>query len=149
MKNYKRLSDEVLRKKLNEISYKVTRQNATEKPFSSPYNKNFADGLYVDIASGEPLFLSKDKFDSGCGWPAFSNTVDDEAVREFADNSFGIERVEVRSRYANSHLGHVFEDGPKEFGGRRFCINGAALKFIPKENLERLGYAEFLKYFKS
>ena len=147
MKNYKKPCDEELRRKLDEISYRVTQRNATEKPFSSPYNNNFQEGIYVDIVTGEPLFCSRDKFSSINGWPAFANPISDNAINEFNDYSFGMERTEVRSVIGNSHLGHVFNDGPKEFGGRRYCINGAALKFISKDNLEKEGYDEYLSFF--
>ena len=147
MKNYKKPSDEELRRKLDEISYRVTQRNATERPFSSPHTNNFKDGIYVDIVTGEPLFSSRDKFNSGCGWPSFANTISDDAVNEFTDTTYGFLRTEVRSQIGNSHLGHVFNDGPKEFGGRRYCINGAALKFISKDNLENEGYGEYLSFF--
>ncbi len=147
MKNYRRPTESELRKKLDEISYRVTQRNATERPFSSPHNNNFKDGIYVDIVTGEPLFSSRDKFNAGCGWPSFTNTISDDAVREFSDKTYGFERTEVRSQIGNSHLGHVFNDGPKEFGGRRYCINGAALKFISKDNLEKEGYEEYVSYF--
>ena len=147
MKNYKKPADCELRKKLDAISYRVTQRNATEQPFSSPYNNNFQDGIYVDIVTGEPLFSSRDKFNSGCGWPSFANTISDNAVNEFTDTTYGFMRTEVRSQIGNSHLGHVFDDGPKEFGGRRYCINGAALKFISKDNLEKEGYEEYVSYF--
>ena len=101
----------------------------------------------MDIVTGEPLFSSRDKFCSISGWPAFANPISDEAVKEFTDSSYGMERTEVRSQIGNSHLGHVFDDGPKEFGGRRYCINGAALKFISKANLQKEGYEEYISFF--
>ncbi|WBM71474.1 peptide-methionine (R)-S-oxide reductase MsrB [Buttiauxella sp. WJP83] len=133
---------------LSELQFNVTQNNATERPFTGEYDKHFEDGLYVDIVSGEPLFSSLDKFDSGCGWPAFSNPVD-ENVRNTKDLSHGMIRTEVRSVHADSHLGHVFPDGPQEKGGLRYCINSAALRFIPKANLSAEGYGEYLALFNS
>ena len=117
------------------------------KATSSPLDKHTEPGIYVDIVTGEPLFSSTDKFDSGCGWPAFSKPIDPEAVRELMDTSHGMVRSEVRSRAGDSHLGHVFEDGPKDKGGMRYCINGAALRFISVADLEREGYGAFKKLF--
>lgn len=133
-----------LRENLSDISYKVTQENATEKPFSSPLNDNFEDGIYVDIVSGEVLFSSKDKFDAGCGWPSFTRPIDDENIIEKKDKSHGMIRKEVRSKEADSHLGHVFNDGPREEGGLRYCINGASLRFIKKEDMEKEGYKDYL-----
>lgn len=133
-----------LREKLNSISYKVTQENATEKPFSSPLNNNFEEGIYVDIVSGEVLFSSKDKFDAGCGWPSFAKPIEDENIVEKKDLSHGMIRTEVRSKGADSHLGHVFNDGPKDKGGLRYCINGASLRFIKKEDMEKEGYGDYL-----
>ncbi|HPP31436.1 MAG TPA: peptide-methionine (R)-S-oxide reductase MsrB [Soehngenia sp.] len=133
-----------LRENLSDISYKVTQENATEKPFSSPLNDNFEDGIYVDIVSGEVLFSSKDKFDAGCGWPSFTRPIDDENIIEKKDKSHGMIRTEVRSKEADSHLGHVFNDGPREEGGLRYCINGASLRFIKKEDMEKEGYKDYL-----
>lgn len=132
--------------KLNEIQFNVTQKNATERPFTGVYDDNFEEGLYVDIVSGEPLFTSLDKFDSGCGWPAFSRPVDDN-VRNISDKSHGMIRTEVRSRHGDSHLGHVFPDGPQEAGGLRYCINSASLRFIPKAALVAEGYSEYLPLF--
>jgi len=132
--------------KLNEIQFNVTQNNATERPFTGVYDDNFEEGLYVDIVSGEPLFTSLDKFDSGCGWPAFSRPVDDN-VRNLSDKSHGMIRTEVRSRHGDSHLGHVFPDGPQETGGLRYCINSASLRFIPKAALVAEGYSEYLPLF--
>jgi len=132
--------------KLNEIQFNVTQKNATERPFTGVYDDNFEEGLYVDIVSGEPLFTSLDKFDSGCGWPAFSRPVDDN-VRNLSDKSHGMIRTEVRSRHGDSHLGHVFPDGPQEAGGLRYCINSASLRFIPKAALVAEGYSEYLPLF--
>lgn len=133
-----------LREKLNTISYKVTQENATEKPFSSPLNNNFEEGIYVDIVSGEVLFSSKDKFDAGCGWPSFAKPIEEDNIVEKKDLSHGMIRTEVRSKGADSHLGHVFNDGPKDKGGLRYCINGASLRFIKKEDMEKEGYGDYL-----
>jgi methionine-R-sulfoxide reductase len=133
-----------LREKLNTISYKVTQENATEKPFSSPLNNNFEEGIYVDIVSGEVLFSSKDKFDAGCGWPSFAKPIEDDNIVEKKDLSHGMIRTEVRSKGADSHLGHVFNDGPRDKGGLRYCINGASLRFIKKEDMEKEGYGDYL-----
>lgn len=147
MKEYKKLSKEELKEKLNPMEYKVTQENGTEPPFKNEYFNHFEEGIYVDVTSGRPLFTSKDKFDSGCGWPAFSKPIEQEVVKENMDTTFGMKRVEVRSNKEDSHLGHVFEDGPKSLGGLRYCINSAALKFIPKEDMEELGYGEYLSIF--
>ncbi len=136
-----------LKKRLSKIEYEVTQNNATESPFSSELNDNYEKGLYVDIVSGEPLFLSNDKFNSGCGWPSFSNPINKDSIQYITDTSHNMVRVEVRSKDANSHLGHVFEDGPIDQGGLRYCINGASLRFIPLDKLEEEGYKEYIKYF--
>ncbi len=132
---------------LTPMQYHVTQQNGTEPPFDNQYNANHRQGIYVDIVSGEPLFTSLDKFDSGCGWPSFSKPINQQQIIEKEDNSHGMNRIEVRSSEADSHLGHVFTDGPAALGGLRYCINSAALKFIPKEELEAKGYSEYLKLF--
>lgn len=147
MDSFIKPSKEELLKELTILQYKVTQESATEPPFKNEYYDHHSEGLYVDIVSGEPLFSSKDKFDSGCGWPSFSVPIKKENIKEKADFSHNMHRVEVRSKYADSHLGHVFTDGPKEKGALRYCINSAALKFIPVEELEREGYGEFLKLF--
>jgi len=121
----------------------VTQHSGTERPFTGEYDEHFERGLYVDIVSGEPLFSSRDKFNSGCGWPAFAKTVD-ENVNEISDRSHGMVRTEVRSVHADSHLGHVFEDGPRELGGLRYCINSASLRFIPESQMEAEGYGAYL-----
>lgn len=136
-----------LKDKLSDISYKVTQENATEMPFTSPYDNFYEDGIYVDIVSGEVLFSSLDKYDAGCGWPSFTKTLDDKNITEKADLSHGMIRTEVRSKNADSHLGHVFPDGPKDKGGLRYCINGASLRFIPKDKMEEEGYGQYLDIF--
>lgn len=128
---------------LDDLSFNVTQKKATESPFSHPYDKEDRDGIYVDIVTGTVLFSSKDKFDSGCGWPSFSKTINDSLIDLEEDHSFGMSRIEVMSKDGN-HLGHVFSDGPKEKGGLRYCINGASLKFIPKEDMEAEGYGDYL-----
>lgn len=136
-----------LKDKLSDISYKVTQENATEIPFTSPYDNFYEDGIYVDIVSGEVLFSSLDKYDAGCGWPSFTKTLDDKNITEKTDLSHGMIRTEVRSKNADSHLGHVFPDGPKDKGGLRYCINGASLRFIPKDKMEEEGYEQYLDIF--
>lgn len=144
MKNNDKAS---LKNKLTEIQYKVTQENATEPPFLNEYHDKFDEGIYVDIVSLEPLFISDDKFDSGCGWPAFSKPINRKLIKEKIDRSHGMVRTEVRSDSSDSHLGHVFCDGPEELGGLRYCINSAALKFIPKEKMKEEGYEEYLALF--
>lgn len=129
---------------LSPLQYKVTKENATEPPFNNEYNDEFRPGIYVDITTGDPLFISKDKFESGCGWPSFSKPIKTEVVNEFLDTTHGMIRTEVRSNQGNIHLGHVFPDGPEELGGLRYCINSASLKFIPKEEMESKGYGDYL-----
>ncbi len=146
-KDYKKPSREDLIERLSPVEYKVTQENATERPFSHEYDKRNEEGIYVDIVSGEPLFSSKDKFDAGCGWPSFSKPLEDENVLEKRDLSHGMIRTEVRSKHADSHLGHVFPDGPKDKGGLRYCINGASLRFVKREDMEKEGYGEYLNIF--
>ena len=133
-----------LKEELTDLQYRVTQESATEKPFEHAFWNNQQAGLYVDITTGEPLFLSNDKFDSGCGWPSFTKPISKEVTRYFQDLSHGMHRIEVRSRAGDAHLGHVFDDGPREQGGLRYCINSAALRFIPKEEMEAAGYGIFL-----
>ena len=141
---YKKPSDEELREKLTDLEYEVTQNAGTERPFSSEYDDFYEEGIYVDKISGEPLFSSKDKFNAGCGWPSFSKPVEGTEINEKEDLSHGMVRTEVRSKNVDSHLGHVFPDGPQELGGLRYCINGAALRFVPKEDLEKEGYGKYL-----
>ena len=140
-------SKEALKQRLTEIQYEVTQNEATERPFSGEYDEFFEEGIYVDVVSGEPLFSSKDKFDAGCGWPSFSRPIQNTTLTEKEDHKLNRVRTEVRSQKADSHLGHVFPVGPEELGGLRYCINSAALRFIPKADLEKEGYGEFLQYF--
>ncbi len=146
---YRKPSDEELRNRLSGLQYDVTQNSATERPFFNEYDREFRPGIYVDITTGQPLFLSTDKFDSGCGWPAFSKPIDSAFLTETADNSHGMTRTEVRSSIGDAHLGHVFPDGPEETGGLRYCINSASLRFIPKDDMANEGYAEFLPLLKN
>lgn len=134
-------------KQLSPLQYQVTQLSATEPPFHNDFWDNQRPGLYVDIVSGEPLFSSRDQYDAGCGWPSFTKPIDPEEIMEKADLNHGMRRTEVRSRTADSHLGHVFSDGPRETGGLRYCINSASLRFIPKEELEREGYGAYIALF--
>lgn len=140
-------SDQELKQKLTPEQYNVTCQNGTEPPFRNAYWNNHAEGIYVDVISGEPLFSSTDKFDSGTGWPSFIRPLNEQAVAEKRDLSHGMIRTEVRSAGTDSHLGHLFDDGP-EPTGLRYCINSAALRFIPREKLAEEGYGEYEKLFK-
>lgn len=142
--DYPPISKETLKTTLSPLSYEVTQHAATEPPFHNQHWDDFRPGIYVDITSGEPLFSSTDKFESGCGWPSFSKPIDPFVVREFADNSLSRRRTEVKSRAGDAHLGHVFDDGPQELGGLRYCINSAALRFVPKTEMEREGYGYLL-----
>ncbi|WP_077326577.1 peptide-methionine (S)-S-oxide reductase MsrA [Virgibacillus siamensis] len=147
-KNWKTYPDKAkLKEKLNPIQYAVTQENGTERPFDNEYWNEESDGIYVDIVSGDVLFSSEDKFDAGCGWPSFTKPIDPYQVTEKTDTTHGMIRTEVRSSNANSHLGHVFDDGPKDKGGLRYCMNSAAMRFIPKDKMEKEGYGEYLKLF--
>jgi peptide-methionine (R)-S-oxide reductase len=130
--------------KLTPEQYRVTQQSATEAPGTGAYLNNKKPGIYVDIVSGEPLFASSDKFDSGCGWPSFTKPIESANVSELRDTSHGMIRTEVRSSHGDSHLGHVFDDGPEDRGGLRYCINSASLRFVPKEKMEAEGYGAYL-----
>lgn len=141
---YRRQDDATLKKTLSPEQYAVTRKNATEPPFQNAYWNEYREGIYVDITTGEPLFISADKFDSGCGWPSFSKPIDQGLIDEKTDTSHGMRRTEVRSKTGDAHLGHVFNDGPKDRGGLRYCINSASLRFIPKEDMEVQGYGAYL-----
>ena len=138
---------EALSARLTHMQYRVTQEDATEPPFQNEYYNEFRDGIYVDVVTGEPLFSSLDKYDAGCGWPSFTKPLDLSAIQEVEDNRFGMHRIEVRTSNSNSHLGHVFPDGPISTGGLRYCINSAALQFIPAEDLERLGYGAYTPLF--
>ncbi|HXY60697.1 MAG TPA: peptide-methionine (R)-S-oxide reductase MsrB [Chthoniobacterales bacterium] len=142
-------SADELKKKLTPEQYHVTQQCGTEPPFRNEYWNNHRAGIYVDVVSGEPLFTSLDKFDSGSGWPSFTKPIENGHVSEKTDRTFGMERTEVRSNKSDSHLGHVFDDGPTDKGGMRYCINSAALRFIPVEKLKEEGYGQFLPLFES
>lgn len=137
-----------LKEQLTDIQFEVTQNAATERPFSGQYDDFYEEGIYVDVVSGEPLFSSTDKYDAGCGWPSFSKPIDNNFLTEHIDNKLARTRIEVRSRQADSHLGHVFNDGIEELGGLRYCINSAALKFIPVNELEEKGYGKYLVLFK-
>jgi peptide-methionine (R)-S-oxide reductase len=130
--------------RLTPEQFRVTQKNGTERPFTGEYDEHFEPGIYVDIVSGEPLFASSAKFNSGCGWPAFSKPIVSENVTELRDSSLGMMRIEVRSSHGDSHLGHVFNDGPRDMGGLRYCINSASLRFVPLEEMEAAGYGAYL-----
>ena len=143
---YKRKTDNELKESLTPLQYDVTVNAATERPFDNEFNSNFERGIYVDITSGEPLFFSTDKFESGCGWPSFSKPIQKDLVKYSEDLNLGRRRIEVRSNVADAHLGHVFDDGPSELGGLRYCINSAALRFIPFDKMDEEGYGYLKKY---
>jgi peptide-methionine (R)-S-oxide reductase len=145
MKKYRKTEDVVA--KLTPLQRKVTQESATEPAFRNAFHDHKEEGLYVDIVSGEPLFTSMDKFDSGCGWPSFTRPLERENVVERSDVSHGMRRTEVRSKHGDSHLGHVFDDGPEDKGGLRYCINSASLRFIPRHRLTEEGYGEYASLF--
>lgn len=138
------IKDKAVVEALTSEQYRVTQDNGTEKPGSGELLTNHEPGIYVDIVSGEPLFISSDKFDSGCGWPSFSKAVDNSFINELIDTDHGMIRTEVRSNYGDSHLGHVFPDGPNDKGGLRYCINSASLRFVHLEEMETEGYGEYI-----
>jgi methionine-R-sulfoxide reductase len=142
-------ADAELRNKLTKEQYYVTKQNGTEPPFRNAYWDNKKPGIYVDVISGEPLFSSLDKFDSGTGWPSFTKPLSKENIVEKSDRTFGMTRVEIRSKKSDSHVGHLFDDGPADKGGMRYCMNSAALRFVPVEKLKEEGYGEFLPLFEA
>ena len=144
---YEKPSDKELKRNLTDLQYEVTQHEGTERAFTGEYWDNHAEGIYVDVVSGEPLFSSTDKFDSGSGWPSFTRPIDSHFVVNKSDRSWIMVRTEVRSRYGDSHLGHVFDDGPSTEGGLRYCINSASLRFVPKDEMEAQGYAEYLSLF--
>jgi len=148
-KKYQPLSDEELRKTLTPLQYQVTKHEATERPWTNKFDKHFEEGIYVCIISGEPLFSSKDKYDSRCGWPAFTKPINSNEIVSKTDFKIGYARTEVRAKTGDSHLGHVFEDGPVSKGGLRYCINSASLRFIPKAKLADEGYGEYASLFES
>ena len=143
---YIKKTKEELKKVLTEEQYWVTQKNGTERPYTNKYDNHFEEGIYVDITTGEPLFSSRDKFNSGCGWPAFSKPIDRSVIKEKVDKSHGMIRTEVRSKTGDAHLGHVFCDGPEEVGGLRYCINSASLKFIPMNRMVEEGYGYLLEH---
>ncbi|PKF74992.1 peptide-methionine (R)-S-oxide reductase MsrB [Chryseobacterium sp. PMSZPI] len=141
---YQKQDKKVLKEKLTAEQYNVTQENGTERPFQNEYWNETREGIYVDITTGEPLFVSTDKFESGCGWPSFSKPITKSLIDEKLDRTHGMDRVEVRSKTGDAHLGHVFTDGPQDKGGLRYCINSASLKFIPKAEMEKKGYGKYL-----
>jgi len=147
MPSYRKTPEAIAR--LTPLQRRVTQEAATERPFDNEFNAHREPGLYVDIVSGEPLFTSSDKFESSCGWPSFSKPVEPANVIEKRDTSHGMIRTEVRSAHGDSHLGHVFDDGPRDRGGLRYCINSASLRFVPLDKLESEGYGEYRRLFEN
>lgn len=145
VEKYKKPSHKDIKKKLTKEQYNVTQKNYTEPAFDNEYWSNKEKGIYVDIVTGMPLFISSNKYDSGCGWPSFTKPIDKNVIVYKRDKSFGMERTEVRSRGSDSHLGHVFNDGPIDAGGLRYCINSASLKFIPLSEMKKEGYEDFIE----
>ncbi|WP_313270029.1 peptide-methionine (R)-S-oxide reductase MsrB [Sphingobacterium sp.] len=143
-KSFKKADKETLKKELTPLQFNVTQNGATERAFDNEYNDEFREGIYVDVTTGEPLFVSTDKFESGCGWPSFSKPINDSLIQELSDNSYGMRRTEVRSKTGDAHLGHVFNDGPADKGGLRYCINSASLRFVPKDKMKAEGYEKYL-----
>ncbi len=140
-------TDAQLRERLTPEQYRVTQHSGTERPFTGEYWDHWGDGIYVDVVSGEPLFSSRDKFDAGCGWPSFAKPLEPANVAELRDTTHGMVRTEVRSQGADSHLGHVFNDGPRELGGLRYCMNSASMRFVPVEKLDEEGYGQYRRLF--
>ena len=141
---FKKPDDAALQKSLTPMQYRVTQQSGTERPGTGEYLDNKEPGIYVDIVSGEPLFASSDKYESGCGWPSFTKPIEPTNIKELPDTTLGMVRTEVRSKSGDSHLGHVFDDGPADQGGLRYCINSASLRFIPRDDMEAEGYGAYL-----
>lgn len=135
-------------KELSELEYEVTQNAGTERPFTGQYDDFYEQGIYVDIVSGKPLFVSTDKFDAGCGWPSFSKPILEDEIEELDDSSYGMKRIEVRSKDADTHLGHVFNDGPAELGGLRYCVNSASLRFVSLEDMDKEGYGDLKELVK-
>ena len=145
--NYVKPSDSVLKEELTDLQYKVTQEGGTEKPFDNEYWDHKEKGIYVDVVTGEPLFSSKDKYDSGTGWPSFTKPIEESSIMEVEDKTLGMNRTEVKSLTGDTHLGHLFDDGPKDEGGLRYCVNSASLRFVPYEDMEEMGYGHLLYLF--
>ena len=145
--SFQKPSEKELKEKLTKLQYEVTQEDKTERPFSHPYNDLKDEGIYVDVVSGEPLFSSQDKYDSGTGWPSFTRPISEHAVVKKKQQSFFGVQDEIRSKHGDTHLGHVFNDGPKSAGGKRYCMNAASLRFVPRKDLQKEGYGEYEKLF--